>query len=310
MPKRWVVGGIWVVLMSAGIWTPDRNAAAEQPTKPQKVLISDVIIGGDHHRMSSEQIKARLRTRPGREYNPNVVDEDVRELYKTGQFSHITALVQPDGVLDREGDAEFKDIEIKVNEANTGSLIFGVGSHTAKIYFNVREMPNMVQKVTFLGAKHIKPGELKNITNVRDCTPLNPNLNRQGCQKILEKYAEQGRSFADCQLLKGGDWADTEVVYQITEGPKYKVSDIQLKGNTFASVARLRHKIPLQVGDTYHRKTAEAGINHLCTFYRDFGYRDVRISLEIKRDSAPGEITMIYHVHEGPRYRNADDSQK
>jgi outer membrane protein insertion porin family len=30
-------------------------------------------------------------------------------------------------VLDREGDAEFKDIEIDVNEANTGSLIFGVG---------------------------------------------------------------------------------------------------------------------------------------------------------------------------------------
>ena len=30
-------------------------------------------------------------------------------------------------VLDREGEGDFKDIEINVEEANTGSLIFGVG---------------------------------------------------------------------------------------------------------------------------------------------------------------------------------------
>lgn len=279
MPKRWVVGGIWAVLMSAGVWACGRNAAAEQPTTPGKIIVSDVIISGNH-RMSIKQIKSRLHTQPGKEYNLAVINDDVCALYKTGEFSNIATWLEPDG------------------------------SDHAKIFFAVREMPIMVQKVTFVGAKHIKPEDLQNITDVRPATQLNPKLNRQGCQKILEKYAEQGRSFADCQLIKGGDLDDTEVVYQITEGPICKVSDIQLKGNTFASVARLRHKIPLQIGDTYHRKTAEAGINHLCTFYRDAGYRDVHIALEIKREPSPREITMIYHIHEGPRYRNADVSQK
>ena len=101
----------------------------------------------------------------------------------------------------------------------------------------------MVQKVTFLGNKHIKPEELQNITDVRSSTPLNPNLNRQGCQKILEKYAEEGRSFAYCQLVKGGDLADTEVIYRITEGPKSRCATSNSLAIFFVSSNRLLTKI-------------------------------------------------------------------
>lgn len=278
MPKRWIIGGVCAVFMSVGLLTCLRHAAAEQPTKPGKIVITDVIVTGNQ-RMSTDQIKTRLRTLPNKKYNPAIVDDDVRELYKTGQFSNITTWLYPDGI-DR-----------------------------AKIYFGVREMPNMVQKVTFLGARHIKQEELQNITGVQPNTPLNPYLNRQGCQKILDKYTEMGRPLSDCQLMKGGDRDDTEVVYQITEGPRGKVRDIQLVGHTFASAARLRQKIPLQVDGAYNRESAEAGINELCTFYRGFGYRDVRVDLEIERDSAPDEICLIYHIHEGPRYRAATNSE-
>src|SRR5579884_124963 len=106
-----------------GLLLGGRDTLAQLAAAPGKVLISDVIITGNQ-RMSKEQIKARLRTKVGDEYNPAIVDEDVRELYKTGQFSNIYISIQPDG------------------------------ADHAKIYFGVREMPNMVQKVTFLGAKH------------------------------------------------------------------------------------------------------------------------------------------------------------
>lgn len=280
MPKRWIIGGTWAALMSAGMLAGIRNATAEQSTKPEKVIISEVIISGNHQ-MSTAQIKSHLHTQPSKVYNPAIVDDDVRELYKTGQFSSITTWLLPDGI-DR-----------------------------VKIYFGVREMPNIVQKVTFLGAKHIKVDELQNVTGVRPSTPLNPNLNRLGCEKIIYKYAEQCRWLADCQLIKGGDMADTEVVYQITEGPKVKVRDIRFTGNTFASAARLGQKVPFPVGgSTYNRKTAEEAINTLCTYYRDFGYRDVRIHLEVKRESASDEVTLIYHIREGRRYRTIDDPER
>lgn len=253
-----------------GLLLGGRSALAQLAAAPGKVLVSEVIITGNQ-RMSTEQIKVRLRTKAGEEYNPARVDDDVRELYKTGQFSNITTWLQPDQI-DR-----------------------------AKVFFGVREMPNMVQKVTYLGAKHIKQDELQNITGVRPNTPLNPNLNRQGCQKILEHYAEMGRSFAECQLIKGGDVDDTEVIYQIMEGPKVKVRDIQFMGNNSAATVLLRQMVATRVGDTYKRETAVAGTNAIYIFYRDIGFRDVRIALETKRDSALGEVTLIYHIHEEPR---------
>jgi outer membrane protein insertion porin family len=264
-----------------GLLLCGRAALAQSPVAPGKVLISDVIITGNQ-RMSTEQIKVRLHTQPGNEYNPAVVDDDVRELYKTNQFSNITTFLQQDG------------------------------AGKAKIYFSLREMPNMVQKVTFLGAKHIKTDELKNVTGVREGMPLNPNLNRQGCQKILAKYEEMGRSFSYCQLLKGGDLADTEVVYQITEGPKVKVRDIQFIGNTFVSGARLATQIKSSrqwfhlIGGTYNEQMAKADVGELYNYFRSFGYQDVRVALETQRSADGSEVTLIFHIQEGPRYRIQD----
>jgi outer membrane protein insertion porin family len=264
-----------------GLLVGGRNALAQLAPAPGKVLISDVIITGNQ-RMSKEQIKVRLRTQPGNEYNPGVVDDDVRELYKTGQFSNIQPLLQADG------------------------------NDRAKIYFNVREMPNMVQKITFIGNKHIKDKDLKDLTGVRESTPLNPNLNRQGCQKILEKYAEQGRSFADCQLLKGGELADSEVVYQITEGPKVKVQSIKFEGNHFVSDAVLNTHVKSSrewfglIGGTYNRQMVDADVGELLQYYRNFGFQDVRISKEEQRSADGSQVTLIFHIQEGPRYKIQD----
>ncbi len=278
MPKRWVVGGVWAVVMSAGLVAFARNAVAEQPAAPRKSLISDVIISGNR-RTSIEQIKSHLHIQPGKKYNPDVIDDDIRELYKTGQFSNITTWLQADGAD-----------HVKVN-------------------FCVREMPNLVQKVTFLGAKHIKLEDLQNITGVRPSTPLNPHLNRQGCQKILEKYAEQGRAFAACQLIKGGDLADSEVIYQITEGPKVKVRDIRFVGDFhFVSSARLLTQTSTsrrwchRIGDIYNKRMAEADVDWLYYYFRGFGFLDVRISLESQRSAECGEVALIFHIDEGARY--------
>jgi outer membrane protein assembly complex protein YaeT len=258
-----------------------RDTLAQASAAPGKVLVSEVIITGNQ-RVSYEQIKVRLRTQPGTEYNPAIVDDDVRELYKTNQFSNIVTSLQEDG------------------------------PGKAKIYFSVREMPNMVQKVIFLGNKHIKPDELQNITGVHAGMPLNPNLNRHGCQRIMDKYAEMGRSFSDCQLLKGGDLADTDVVYQITEGYKVKVHDIQFVGDTFVSSARLKTQIKSSrewfhfIGGTYNKQMAEADVGELYKYFRNFGYQDVRVSLETQRSPDGREVTLVFHVQQGLRYRIQD----
>jgi outer membrane protein assembly complex protein YaeT len=260
------------LLMGAGI------VAAQAPTAPGKLLVSDVIIQGSQ-RMSNEQIKVRLRTQAGREFNPANLDDDVRDLYKTQQFSNIQTLLQDDG------------------------------PGRVKIFLNFRDLPNTVQNVIFQGANHIKDEELRKITGVSKGMPLNPNLNRQGCHKILEKYEELGRSFSHCTLVKGGELGDTEVIYAITEGPKVKVRDIQFIGNHFVSGARLATQIHSSsqwfhlLGGTYNRQMAEADVNELIKYFRKFGYPDVRVSLETQRSANGQEVTLIFHIQEGLHYR-------
>lgn len=283
MVKPWIVGGVGALLISVGVVTCGQIAAAEQSQKSTKVVISDVMIQGNR-RMTTEQIKHHLHTQPGKEYNPAVVDEDVRELYKTHQFSTIQTFLQPDG------------------------------AGKAKICFTMREMPNMVQKVTFLGAKHAKEEELRNITGVKPGKALIPNLNRLGCRQILELYEDMGRLNTQCTLVKGGDADDTEVVYQITEGPKVQVRDIQFTGNTFVSNARLTEIIagtswfhPHRIGTTYHKERTEYESNEIRTFYRDSGYQDVKVAVERQRSVDGRQVTLIFHIQEGERSRKKDD---
>ncbi|HTU22646.1 MAG TPA: outer membrane protein assembly factor BamA, partial [Gemmataceae bacterium] len=141
---------------------------------------------------------------------------------------------------------------------------------------------------------------------------LQPNLNQQGCQRILDKYMEMGRTLSDCRLIKGGDAADTEVVYQITEGPKIKVRGIQFVGNTFVSGQRLATQIKSShewfgvIGGTYNKQMAEADKEELVKYYRHFGFQDVQVSLETRRSADGGSVTLIFHIREGVRYRIQD----
>jgi outer membrane protein assembly factor BamA len=278
MSRRLLPVGVLMVLMSVGPLIPPARAA-------EKFLVSDVIIQGNR-RTSTEQLKVRLHTQAGKEYDPAALDEDVREMYKTRQFSNIQTFVEPDG---------------------PGKV---------KVYFSIHDLPNQVQKVTFLGAKHLKPEELQKEIGVRPGTPLNPKLNEEGCQKILNKYEEQGRSFASCTLVKGGQLGDTEVVYQITEGPKVKVRDIQFIGNTFISGARLMAKLRSssawfhEVGGIYNSKRADADLEELIECFKSLGYPDVKAWLGTQRSADSGEVTLIFYIQQGKRCRDKVEEGK
>lgn len=279
MPKRWIMGGIWAVWLLYG-----ERVTAQEADPPGKLFVHEVRIVGNK-RMSTEQIQALLHIKSGEEYTTELVEKDVRDLYKTNQFSNIQTWVKPNK------------------------------TDSATIYFVVREMPISVQRISFLGAKHIKETELRNLVGISLNTPINPTLIRRGCEKIIARYEEMSRPFAQCVLVKGNDLSDTEVIYQITEGPKVTVRDIQFTGNTFVCSARLLTRLQsakesASVDKTYNELQIKNHISELCNFYRRFGYRDVRISPEIKRcDENGSTVTLIFHIQEGKRYHSESENE-
>jgi outer membrane protein insertion porin family len=252
-------------------------AGRAQAPAPGRVLVSDVLIRGNRL-VPTEQVRSLLKTRPGAEYLPEVVQEDVRALYGSRQFVNAYANKEDDGP-DR-----------------------------VKVIFYVRDYPNRVERVTYLGRHALSQDDLDAVSNVRRDAPLNPHANEAACRAIVRKYHEEGRPFARCVLLKGADPNDTEVVFQVTEGPKVKVRDITFTGNTFVNSAVLRTHINtsrkvLFLGGTFNPALVEADANELGKYYRSFGYFDVRVARELQYTPDGREVTVTFHIQEGVRYR-------
>src|SRR5262249_34569549 len=126
---------------------------------------------------------------------------------------------------------------------------------------------------------------------------------------------QEGRPFATCSLIKGGEPGDNEVIFQITEGPKVRVGDIRFVGNSdFVSSARLKTLInssdgPLGwgvFGSQYNSAMIDADVNELLKYYRSFGYHDVKIGRELRYSPDGEHVTIIFHIQEGVRYRMTD----
>src|SRR5262249_52522138 len=123
------------------------------------------------------------------------------------------------------------------------------------------------------------------------------------------KYQDEGRPYASVILAEGGEPGDTRVVFNITEGPVVRVGGISFTGNTFVSGPRLATQIQSSkaflglLGGKYNQALSDLDMIKLEEYYRSFGYRDVRIARELTWSEDQRYVTLIYHIHEGQRYR-------
>jgi outer membrane protein assembly complex protein YaeT len=264
----------------------DRGALAQTPdaqAAPEKVIVSDVIIQGNRN-VPSEFIKNQLKTRVGREYVPETLQEDVRSLFASRQFGNVWSDVLKDG------------------------------PNRVKVIVYIRDYPTSVEKVTYRGNHNLSNDELEQITGIRKGAPLNPLANKVACRRIIGRYNEDGRPFASCELLKGGEPGDTEVVFNIFEGPKVRVRDISFTGNTFVSGPVLAQHVNSSrqflgipgLGGTFNKMMAENDVHELIKYYRAFGYHDVKVNLEPIYSGDGREVSIVFHISEGVRYRVAD----
>jgi outer membrane protein assembly complex protein YaeT len=280
---RWagVVAGALLFGLAASAQTQTPTQA--QAPAAERTIVSDVLIQGNRL-VPTEQIKGWLKTRAGKEYVPEVTQEDVRTLYATKQFGNVYAKTEDDG------------------------------PNKVRVIFYIRDYANVVEKVTYQGAKHISTEDLNTLTAIRTGLPLNPMANRAACAAIVRRLNEDGHPFASCTLLKGADMSDTEVVFNITEGPKVKVGGIQFTGNTFVSGEVLRTHVNISTGPfrlcvfatPYNTAMIDNDVAELTRYYRNFGFHDVRIARELRWSPDGRHVIVIFHINEGVRYRVKD----
>jgi outer membrane protein insertion porin family len=246
-----------------------------------RAVVREVALRGKGS-LSVEEIKARIRTRPGAIFSQATLEDDVRSLYATGKLGNVQAEVRPDG----EGGVRV-------------TLVFRDGTEG-------------VEKVTFQGAKHLDEDELNAAARVKVGAPCNPAANKAACQRIVARYNEDGRLFASCSLLKGGKPGDPEVVFQISEGPRVTVRAARFEGNDSVSAGALGRQISRSSTEMRTSQgilkpaTVEADVRELEKYYRSLGFREVKVTRELEWNPDGRYATLVFHVQEGPRSRAED----
>jgi outer membrane protein assembly complex protein YaeT len=265
---------VLVVLLSLAAAT----GMAQNAPMPRKVLVEDVRIQGNVQ-IPTYRIVPYIKTRAGQDYNEDAIQEDIKNLYGTRMFANVQASKQV---------------------SNTGNII---------VYFSVVETPSKIDKIEYRGGGHLKISELETITNLKRGQPMNPIINRRACQEIVRRLNEDGRPLATCELLAGDKPGDTEVIFNISEGPKVRVKAIEFVGSEhFVSSAVLRNHVDSStaflgvIGGKFNPTMADHDALKLEEYYRSYGFMDVHVSREVQLSPDGSYATLVFHIREGTRY--------
>jgi outer membrane protein assembly complex protein YaeT len=267
-------------LLSAGI------GLAQQPAEASKTIVADVIVQppGDLG-LAPGRIMSIIKTKAGNELNRSQLDDDVRELYQTKAFASV---------------------QVSTKDVGPGKI---------SVYFWLTPQLNRVQEIVYQGDKHTKDKDLDDICSsvgLRRGQPLNPVANESARQSILKHLQEDSRMFSSVQLLEGNKPGDSRVVFQITEGPIVRVVGCDFVGQDFVPNGRLRTQINTSralfhtLGGKFNPAMVDGDVAIIEKYFKAYGFQDAVVTRELIWADNHAEVTIIFHIHMGQRYRIAD----
>ena len=259
-----------------------RPTLAGKPGSLPEGNIAEIKIEGNVS-ITSEQIRARIKSRAGRPIDSARVQEDLRSL---------------------EGTKWFSNVEILYDEAPDGKGII--------LVIRVVEMP-ILRDVQFIGLiegmGHVKRKDIEVAADLKKGGRADSAKALLAVHQIQALYEEKGYEKAEVRLLEGGKVGDTKVVIEIFEGPKFKIGTIDFVGNSFVEDGVLKTKIESRRGifGTLGAKRQKDGLENdkraLIKYYQDNGFFDVRVSATTRPGKALGEEEITFTISEGDQYK-------
>jgi outer membrane protein insertion porin family len=273
---------IWIASLCAVFATVLARAQAPQSAPGPPVIRSMEVEYTGPATISKERILAQMRTKVGQVYTNEIVQEDIKALYKTGYIRNVRIFAQP------QGDG------VKV--------IVAVQTRA------------VVREIEITGAEHIKPKRLRKEIKVQ----LNHAVDEQALEESREKIVEiyQGHGFNDVSVQFRVDPIDEKrgtarVVFAVNEGVRGAISQIRFEGNAHISDKALRKQMKTR-GRTliyFMDKTGrldevqlEQDLDKIREYYQNHGFIDVAIK-DVRKDRTPkGPMIITIVILEGPQY--------
>ncbi len=258
---------------------PGQSAGDEADSaRGQQILEIDVV---GNRRISRDDVLAYLHEKVGERFTPEVLAQDVRELWASGFFD---------------------DIEVDLERMDTG----------LRLRFIVREKPS-VAEVQFEGNDEIDAEDLEEAIEVKTDTILSQPAIGRSIQKIRDMYAEKGYFLAEAESEVISQRNNEVLVkFKVTEHTQVSVRRITFIGNENLPEEELRavmftgqtSVLSFGSGGPFRQDAFERDIAIINALYYDRGFLTVQIHtprVMLTPDRSGIEVSIT--IDEGPRFK-------
>lgn len=279
-----------LVSESAAGQTGECELQLQDPTllRPRQMQVQEVVVRGietarESYLISTSGLSVGSRlTIPGEE-----IPEAIRRIYQTGLFSHVQICHEP------------------------------IDSQNVRIIIHIQEEPRL-DRYEMTGIKRSDRNELRKQLNLLSGFAVTRSVRAQAISTIRRYYREKGYWGTHVEIDEElTDELNNRVTLtiRIDPGERTKVRRIRFVGNEQFSDGRLRRAFKTIKEDrwwrifkrhVYTEDEFEEGMNNLLDFYRQNGYRDVRILRDsVYVDDWRGKegVYFDFTIEEGPQYR-------
>lgn len=230
--------------------------------------------------VSREKILSQIRTEIGQPYSDAVVEQDIRNLYKTGELQNVRIFGEPSG----------DGVKVIV----------------------VVQTRSIVTEIEIAGASRFKPQKIRREIKIKMNAPVSEDALTEARQKIIDLYRRVGYNDVgvEYRIDVNESRGTSRAVFTINEGEKGTVSRVRFEGNTAFSDRTLRHQIKTK-GKTLISFLDKSGrldetqfqedLDSVRGWYQNHGYVDVEIK-DVRKERVNGRMTLVIAVNEGVKY--------
>lgn len=232
--------------------------------------------------VTKDRILAAMSTKVGETLSPAKIDEDIKNLYATGDFENIRVLSKPQS-----------------------------GGVALKLVVQAR---SMLGEVRFVGNTAFDSDKLAKQADLRTNRPIDEAEIREGREAILELYRKRG--FPDTTVAYQVSAPDrsgySTVTYSVSEGGQAKLRDVTFVGNSVFTAAELKKQMeqkpksmlnPFQKEARIDDSTLQTDIRSIEDHYQNHGYLGAHV-VNVSRVRVEGgeEVDLVITINEGEPY--------
>jgi outer membrane protein insertion porin family len=257
------------------------EASPEAPVKVPSLKVVRVQFRGNR-KVEDDAIRVNLHTLPGSLLSKDILQEDVRAIWRMSYF---------------------EDVQAETTDAPGGVVVTYV----------LKEKP-AIRKIYVSGHEEVGLSKINEVLDIKKEQVLDLAKVKKNVEKIRELYLQRGFYMADVDYeLRRDSPGEVDVYFRVHENSKVEVRRVNFTGNQHVTDQELRDVMLTQAGDlfsaltssgTYREDVFQRDLTLIQGYYFDRGFISVKIAeprLELSADKRSLYISIA--IDEGEQYR-------